>query len=132
MDPAYAPALNYYNNRKDGIAMDEFSKIARERIRAAIPTRELERRWAAIRTAMQAEGIDILVTQNDNQYLGGYVRYFTDFPAETAYPITVLFPVNDDMTMISHGGPPKPAGPPAWAVRGVKERLAQPYFRTAY
>ena len=103
-----------------------------ERIRAPIPTRELERRWAAVRKAMAAEGIDILVMQNDNQFLGGYVRYFTDFPARTGYPVTVLFPANDEMTMISHGGPPKPPGPPAWALRGVKARLARPYFRTAH
>jgi len=112
--------------------MDEPAAKARERIRAPIPTRELERRWSAVRKAMKAGGLDVLVMQNDNQYLGGYVRYFTDFPAETAYPVTVLFPQNDDMTMISHGGPPKPAGPPAWAVRGVKTRLARPYFRTAH
>jgi Xaa-Pro aminopeptidase len=81
---------------------------------------------------MKAEDIDILVMQNDNQFLGGYVRYFTDFPARTGYPVTVLFPKDDGMTMVSHGGPPKPPGPPAWAVRGVKTRLARPYFRTAY
>jgi len=112
--------------------MDDFPKMVKERIRAPLPTRELERRWAALRKGMQAAGIDILIAQNDNQYLGGYVRYFTDFPAETAYPVTVLFPVNDQMSMISHGGPPKPPGPPEWAVRGVKERLARPYFRTAH
>ena len=112
--------------------MDTAVMSARERIRAPIPTRELERRWSAMRKAMGAAGIDLLVAQNDNQYLGGYVRYFTDFPAETAYPVTVLFPRDDDMSMISHGGPPKPPGPPEWAVRGVKERLARPYFRTAH
>jgi Xaa-Pro aminopeptidase len=112
--------------------MSEAVMTGNQRIRAPIPTRELERRWSAVRSAMKAEHIDILVMQNDNQFLGGYVRYFTDFPARTAYPVTVLFPGNDEMTMISHGGPPKPPGPPAWAVRGVKTRLARPYFRTAY
>ncbi len=112
--------------------MDDRATKVKERIRAPIPTRELERRWSAVRKAMKAESLDLLVMQNDNQYLGGYVRYFTDFPAETAYPVTVLFPQNDEMTMISHGGPPKPPGPPAWAVRGVKTRLARPYFRTAH
>lgn len=51
-----------------------------DRIRAAIPTRELERRWAAVRKAMKAAGIGSLIMQNDNLFLGGYVRYFTDFP----------------------------------------------------
>ena len=112
--------------------MSETNTTATQRIRAPIATRELERRWSAVRKGMKEADIDILVMQNDNQYLGGYVRYFTDFPARTGYPVTVLFPKDDGMTMVSHGGPPKPPGPPAWAVRGVKTRLARPYFRTAY
>ena len=96
---------------------------ASQRIRAPIATRELERRWSAVRKGMKDADIDILVMQNDNQYLGGYVRYFTDFPARTGYPVTVLFPEDDGMTMVSHGGPPKPPGPPAWAVRGARPRM---------
>ena len=103
---------------------------AKIRIRAPIPTRELERRWAEVRKAMKAAGIGMLIMQNDNMYLGGYVRYFTDLPAVNAYPVTVLFPADEDMTMISHGA--TPAGPPDWAIRGVKTRLAFPYFRTVY
>ena len=98
--------------------------IAEERIRAAIPLRELERRWSAVRQAMKVAGIGALILQNDNQYLGGYVRYFIDVPAEQAYPMSVLFPQDDEMTVISHGGaPPSLPGPPEWAVRGVKERI---------
>ena len=105
---------------------------AKERIRAAIPTRELERRWTAVRKAMKSEGIGSLVLQNDNQYLGGYVRYFIDIPTEQAYPMTVIFPVDEEMTVISSGGPPLPPSPPDWAVRGVKTRLGLPYFRTLH
>ena len=104
---------------------------AKERIRAAIPTRELQRRWSAARQAMKAAGIDALVIQNDNQYLRGYVRYFIDIPAEQAYPISLIFPVDDEMTVISSGGPPPPS-PPEWAVRGVKARISRPYFRSLY
>jgi Xaa-Pro aminopeptidase len=106
--------------------------IARERIRAAIPMRELERRWAAVRKGMKAAGIDVLVMQNDNQWLGGYVRYFMDNPAEFSYPTTVIFPLNDEMTVINHGAPDKPLAPPEWYARGIKSRLAQPYFRNVY
>jgi len=102
---------------------------AKERIRAAIPTRELQRRWSAARQAMKAAGIDALVIQNDNQYLRGYVRYFIDIPAEQAYPISLIFPVDDEMTVISSGGPPPPS-PPEWAVRGVKARISRPHFRS--
>ena len=108
------------------------SAAINERIRASIPTRELERRWAEVRKAMKAQDIDTLIMQNDNMYLGGYVRYFLDFPAVNGYPVTVIFPKDDEMTTITHGGPPRPPRPPAWALRGVKTRLSFPYFRTAY
>lgn len=99
-----------------------------ERIRFPIPTRELERRWSLVREAMKKEGIDSLVMQNDNQWLGGYVRYFTDLPSEQAYPYTVIFPANDDMTLISSGSA-SPPPPPDWASRGIKEKFGLPYFR---
>jgi len=107
--------------------------IQHERIRYSIPTRELERRWGAVRAAMKADGIGCLVLQNDNQYLGGYCRYFTDIPTEQAYPWTVLFPLDEGMTLITHGGPlPSPPGPFEWAVRGVKQRISLPYLRTMH
>lgn len=104
--------------------------IAAERIPWPIPQRELERRWSAVRTAMKAEGIDSLIMQNDNQFLGGYVRYFLDLAAVQAYPTTVIFPANDEMTTISQGGKVLPNSPPAWAIRGVKKRLAAPFWRS--
>jgi Xaa-Pro aminopeptidase len=103
-----------------------------EMVRQPISTAELERRWAETRKAMAKEGIDCLVMQNSNQYLGGYVRWFTDIPAKEGYPVTVIFPVDDEMSMISCGGAPMPPGPPDWAVRGVKERICRPYFRTLH
>ena len=107
--------------------------ITHERIRFSIPTRELERRWSAVRAAMKAADIGCLVLQNDNQYLGGYCRYFTDIPTEQGYPWTVLFPQDEEMTLISHGGAlPSPPGPFDWAIRGVKERISQPYLRTLH
>jgi len=104
--------------------------LGKERIRAAMPARELDRRYAEIRKAMKAENIDILIAQNDNMYLGGYVRYFLGIPAVNGYPVTVLFPANDDMTTITHGGPPDIPGPPAYAVHRVKNKVTFPYFRT--
>jgi Xaa-Pro aminopeptidase len=40
---------------------------------------------------------------NNNDYMGGYVKYFTDVPATNGYPITVIFPREDLMTLIQHG-----------------------------
>src|SRR5262249_59463467 len=75
-----------------------------------ISTRELERRWAAVRKAMAERKIDALVMQNNNDWLGGYVRWFTDTPLSNGYPRTVVFPASDLMTVVdmgARGGRPK-------------------------
>lgn len=100
-----------------------------ERVRCPIPTRELERRWRLVREAMGKQGIDLLVMQNDNMFLGGYVRYFTDIPVEHAYPVSVLFHADGEMTTITSSPPEKPLYP-EWAARGVTQRLGIPYFRS--
>ncbi len=90
---------------------------------------ELQRRWKAVRARMEAERIDVLVMQNRDQWLGGYVQWFTDIPTRNSYPMTVIFPINDGMTTITSGGkPPGDLGPPAWTLRGVQHRLTAPYF----
>ena len=101
-----------------------------ERLRCPISDAELQRRWKLIREAMKSKGIDSLVIQNNNKWLGGYVRYLVDIPGEHAYPKTVFFPVDDEMSLIVSGGDPLPPSPPDWAIRGVKTRSRQPYFRT--
>jgi Xaa-Pro aminopeptidase len=96
-----------------------------------ISIQELERRWKAVRESMKEEKVDVLVMQNDNEWLGGYVKWFTDIPARNGYPLTVIFPADDGMTTITCGGkPPGDLGPPAWTMRGVKSRLTAPYFRS--
>jgi hypothetical protein len=74
-----------------------------ERLNNPISTAELERRWAAVRTAMERDRIDVLMMQNNNDHMGGYVRYFTDMPATNGYPNTVLFPRDDEMTVVCQG-----------------------------
>jgi Xaa-Pro aminopeptidase len=104
----------------------------RDIVTQSISDRELERRWRAVRKRMKEESIDFLVMQNDNEWLGGYVKWFTDVPAKNAQPHTVIFPVDEEMTTITHGGkPPGDVGPPAWTLRGVKRRLTAPFFRSA-
>jgi Xaa-Pro aminopeptidase len=101
----------------------------REALTYPVSDGELERRWSAVRAAMKAERIDALVMQDTNEWLGGYVKWFTDIPARNAYPMSVVFPVDDLMTTITCGGkPPGDLGPPAWTLRGVKARLTAPYF----
>jgi len=107
--------------------MDDPKEILTE----SISSQELERRWKAVREKMKEETIDFLVMQNDNEWLGGYVKWFTDIPARNGYPLTVIFPIDDQMTTITCGGkPPGDLGPPAWTMRGVEHRLTAPYFRS--
>lgn len=109
--------------------MDHLEQIITE----SISNRELARRWNEVRERMEEEHIDFLVMQNDNEWLGGYVKWFTDIPARNAYPMTVIFPIDDEMTTITCGGkPPGDLGPPVWTMRGVRRRLTAPYFRSLY
>lgn len=108
--------------------------IAEERISIQISTAELERRWKAVREAMKEKGIDFLIMQNRDQFLGGYVKWFTDIPAFNGYPTTVLFPREEEMTMINIGPRMDPQSvltdlsTKDWALRGVKNRFTAPYF----
>lgn len=107
----------------------------KKEIRKPISKQELERRFKAVRMAMEKENLDCLIMQNNNQFIGGYTRYFTGIPA-THYPMTVIFPLSRGMTIISHGapalpGPPAfPPRPPEWAVHGVDERINFPFVPT--
>ena len=74
-----------------------------ERINTPVSNKELERRWAAVRAAMQERKIDALLMQNNNDHMGGYVKYFTDLPAAFGYPVTVVFPRDDRMSVVSQG-----------------------------
>ena len=104
-----------------------------KRLVSSISTPELERRWKEAREMMRHNKIDFLLMRNDEEFLGGYVKWFTDLPARHSYPYTVIFPVDEEMTLISCGAtPPGDPGPPPWAVRGVKTRLGAPYFPSVH
>lgn len=77
--------------------------MSNERLNAPISTAELERRWAAVRAAMAERRIDALLMQANNDFMGGYVKYFTDVPATNGYPVTVVFPREERMTVIGQG-----------------------------
>lgn len=105
-----------------------------ERLNAPISTAELERRWRLVRTAMKAAGIDVLFMQNNNDHMGGYVRYFTDMPATNGYPVELVFPGDDDMTVVAmgpFGGGADLGGRSDGVWRGVKRLFTTPAFVTA-
>ena len=79
--------------------MEDFLSRA-DRRRYSLASHELERRWKAVRERMTAKGIDFLVVQSQQRYAGGYFRWFTDIPGAN-FPISAVFPLNDDMTIIA-------------------------------
>jgi Xaa-Pro aminopeptidase len=52
---------------------------------------------------MAIQGLDALVMQNANDWLGGYVRWFTGLPATNGYPRTVVFWPDRPMSVIEMG-----------------------------
>lgn len=74
-----------------------------ERILTRISDAELERRWTALRDMMAARGLDAVLFQATNDWLGGGVKWVTDIPANNGYPRTVLFHADDLMTVVEMG-----------------------------
>ena len=106
-----------------------------ERLNHPLPTRELERRWALIRAAMEQRGIDVLLAQANNDFMGGYVKYLTDLPATNGYAMTVIFPRDQPMTVIGQGAfgldqgmPPEGDG----VRRGVGRLMGTPSYASAH
>jgi Xaa-Pro aminopeptidase len=103
----------------------------KERLTTTISTGELERRWKAAREIMREGKIDFLLARNDEEFLGGYVKWFTDIPAKYGVPMTVIFPREEEMVVISQGPrngmmTPREAGA-AWPWRGVQAVRTTPY-----
>jgi Xaa-Pro aminopeptidase len=106
-----------------------------ERLQTPISTAELDRRWAAVRSAMERDKIDVLLMQNNSDQMGGYVKYFTDLPATNGYPLTVVFPRDDLMTLVSQGpfgGVHNLNGNSDGVRRGVKQWLTTPSYASCH
>jgi len=100
------------------------------RILTRISQAELTRRWNAVRRAMKDRGLDVIVMQNTNDWLGGYVKWFTDLPANNGYPRTVVFHADAPMSVIEMGpsGKRLDFAPDESLHRGVGEMLSTPSF----
>jgi Xaa-Pro aminopeptidase len=107
-----------------------------DRMAMNVSTAELERRWAAVRAAMREAGIDVLVCHQNSSAMGGYFRYLTDTTANL-YSSAVIFPADDEMTVIGHGpigGDRAVDGNGAFgdpSVRGVRRVITDPGFASA-
>jgi Xaa-Pro aminopeptidase len=77
--------------------------VRSETVRWPTPEAELERRWRELRAGMEREGLDVLLVHNHVDGLGGYVKYFCDLPTAGGYPLSVIFPRDRPMTLVTHG-----------------------------
>jgi Xaa-Pro aminopeptidase len=104
----------------------------KERLIKTASDAELERRWELARAMMRERKLDYLVMQTSEEFLGGTVRWFSDWTARHQFPMTVIFPADDGMTVINCGVEP-PNGqiyPPPWFARGIKNNWGDVYFPT--
>ena len=109
-------------------------KDAEIRLNAPASDLELERRWTAVRRAMEDAGIDVLLMQGNNDFMGGYIKWFTDLPATQGYSVIVTFPRDAGMTVIKQGpfGLDRTlAGGSDRAYRGVDRLLTCPSYASA-
>lgn len=64
---------------------------------------ELQSRWKKVRDAMEEQGLEALVMQGHDDWLGGYVRWFTDVWATNGYPRTIIFYLDKPMSVVEMG-----------------------------
>jgi Xaa-Pro aminopeptidase len=100
--------------------MSQDSVIRDERLTYSIPQPELERRWSEVKKKMAATGVDYLLTQSQQRFSSGYLRWFCDISPGT-YHTTLLFPQDGELVMVAHGAkePAKPSSPAKWMRRGL-------------
>jgi Xaa-Pro aminopeptidase len=96
----------------------------------SVSAEEMQRRWAAVRGAMRARRIDALVVQNSSDWVGGYIRWFSNQPATNGYPSSVVFPLEGGMSFIEQGpfGGLKQSSPDELAASGIARRLTTPSY----
>jgi Xaa-Pro aminopeptidase len=103
---------------------------AEERVCSPVSGAELERRWSATRAKMREAGMDALVVSGTQDWMNGYIRWFTGLPANNGYPRSVVFPVEGAMTLVEQGpfnGELKLDGTET-ASRGIGKKLFTPSF----
>lgn len=73
------------------------------RVNAPAERSELERRWRSVREAMAQSDVDALFVHSHVDGVGGATRWFADVPAGGGYPVSLVFPLDGPMTLITHG-----------------------------
>jgi Xaa-Pro aminopeptidase len=96
----------------------------------AVSPAELQRRWIATRRVMRSRDIDALVIQNSSDWVGGYIRWFSNQPATNGYSSTVVFPIACGMSLIEQGpfDGCRIAGEADAHATGIARRLTTPSY----
>ena len=96
----------------------------------AVSLAELERRWRLVRHRMRELEIDALVLQNSSDWVGGYVRWFSNQPATNGYPSSLVFPREDGISLIEQGpfGGLKESSDAELRATGIARRLTTPSY----
>ncbi|MGO4908370.1 M24 family metallopeptidase [Pseudorhodobacter sp. W20_MBD10_FR17] len=91
---------------------------------------EMARRWDVARQVMQKTGVDAIIMHAREDWMGGYVRWFTDVPALNGYPKTVIFYADAPMTVVEMGafGAVRDLAATHADLRGVGKVLGTPSF----
>ncbi|WP_323766638.1 M24 family metallopeptidase [Marinovum sp.] len=91
---------------------------------------EMNRRWDVARDVMAQTRVDAIVMQAREDWMGGYVRWFTDVPALNGYPRTVIFYADRPMTVVEMGafGSVRNLGGSDAEMRGVDKIFCTPSF----
>jgi Xaa-Pro aminopeptidase len=96
----------------------------------AVSLAELERRWGVVRTRMREQDIDALIVQNSSDWVGGYIRWFSNQPATNGYPTSLVFAREGGMTLIEQGpfGGLKESSEHELRATGVARRMTTPSY----
>lgn len=100
----------------------------------SVSASELQRRWRAVRDRMQEHRIDALVMQSSSDWVGGYIRWFTNRPATNGYPMTAVFPQDGAMSLIEQGpfGLVRELSAPESSASGIGRVLTAPSFPSVH
>ena len=100
----------------------------------AVSLAELQRRWAAARSEMRSRNLDALVIQNSSDWVGGYIRWFSNQPATNGYSSSVIFPLEGGMSFIEQGpfGGSRTADPAEVYDTGIARRLTTPSYPSVH
>ena len=88
----------------------------------SVSVEELKRRWDAVRKSMKQAGLDFLIARNGSDILGGYIKWLSNIGAKGDYPVSVIFPRDEDITVIQHG----PRGFFKPSLPGIKKQINVP------